>query len=89
MNKKREAPGTNGEHLDTCKRRKSVDSMRVNALKIPEYLTSTYPDYYLDIIRIGYRLRWRSDTWRTDRRVAEERSPGIRPATDDIRHNAP
>ena len=39
---------------------------------------------------IGYRLRWRSDTWRTDRGVAEVRSPGIRPATDDnIRHNAP
>ena len=41
-------------------------------------------------IRIGYRLRWRSDIWRTDRGVAEVRSPGIRPATDDdIRHNAP
>ena len=39
---------------------------------------------------IGYRLRWRSDIWRTDRGVAEVRSPGIRPATeDDIRHNAP
>ena len=39
---------------------------------------------------IGYRLRWRSDTWRTDRGVAEVRSPGIRPATEhDIRHNAP
>ena len=39
---------------------------------------------------IGYRPRWRSDTWRTDRGVAEVRSPGIRPATeDDIRHNAP
>ena len=38
----------------------------------------------------GYRLRWRSDIWRTDRGVAEVRSPGIRPATDDdIRHNAP
>ena len=41
-------------------------------------------------ISIGYRLRWRSDIWRTDRGVAEVRSPGIRPATeDDIRHNAP
>ena len=41
-------------------------------------------------IRIGYRLRWRSDIWRTDRGVAEVHSPGIRPATDDdIRHNAP
>ena len=41
-------------------------------------------------ICIGYRLRWRSDSWRTDRGVAEVRSPGIRPATDDdIRHNAP
>ena len=41
-------------------------------------------------ICIGYRLRWRSDIWRTDRGVAEVRSPGIRPATDDdIRHNAP
>ena len=41
-------------------------------------------------IRIGYRLRWRSDIWRTDRGVADVRSPGIRPATDDdIRHNAP
>ena len=42
-------------------------------------------------LRIGYyRLRWRSDIWRTDRGVAEVRSPGIRPATDDdIRHNAP
>ena len=30
-------------------------------------------------IRIGYRLRWRSDTWRTDRGGAV-RSPGIRPA---------
>ena len=39
---------------------------------------------------IGYRPRWRSDIWRTDRGVAEVRSPGIRPATeDDIRHNAP
>ena len=39
---------------------------------------------------IGYRRRWRSDIWRTDRGVAEVRSPGIRPATDDdIRHNAP
>ena len=39
---------------------------------------------------IGYRLRWRSDIWRTDRGVAEVCSPGIRPATDDdIRHNAP
>ena len=39
---------------------------------------------------IGYRLRWRSDIWRTDRGVAEVRSPDIRPATDDdIRHNAP
>ena len=38
----------------------------------------------------GYRPRWRSDIWRTDRGVAEVRSPGIRPATeDDIRHNAP
>ena len=42
------------------------------------------------LLRIGYRLRWRSDIWRTDRGVAEVRSPGIRPATDDdIRHNAP
>ena len=42
------------------------------------------------VLRIGYRLRWRSDIWRTDRGVAEVRSPGIRPATDDvIRHNAP
>ena len=41
-------------------------------------------------ICIGYRLRWRSDIWRTDRGVAEVRSPGVRPATeDDIRHNAP
>ena len=41
-------------------------------------------------LRIGHRLRWRSDIWRTDRGVAEIRSPGIRPATDDdIRHNAP
>ena len=39
---------------------------------------------------IGYRLRWRSDIWRTDRGVAEVRPPDIRPATDDdIRHNAP
>ena len=38
----------------------------------------------------GYRLRWRSDIWRTDRGVAEVRSPDIRPATEhDIRHNAP
>ena len=38
----------------------------------------------------GYRLRWRSDIWRTDRGVAKVRSPGIRPATEhDIRHNAP
>ena len=38
----------------------------------------------------GYCLRWRSDIWRTDRGVAEVRSPSIRPATDDdIRHNAP
>ena len=41
-------------------------------------------------ICIGYRPRWRSDIWRTDRGVAEVRSPDIRPATeDDIRHNAP
>ena len=39
---------------------------------------------------VGYRLRWRYDIWRTDRGVAEVRSPGIKPATDDdIRHNAP
>ena len=45
---------------------------------------------FLRLLRIGYRLRWRSDTWRTDRGVAEVRSPGIRPATEhDIRHNAP
>ena len=45
---------------------------------------STWP------LGIGYRLRWRSDIWRTDRGVVEVRSPGIRPATDDdIRHNAP
>ena len=44
----------------------------------------------LCLLRTGYRLRWRSDIWRTDRGVAEVRSPGIRPATDDdIRHNAP
>ena len=42
------------------------------------------------VVRIGYRPRWRSDIWRTDRGVAEVRSPDIRPATeDDIRHNAP
>ena len=42
------------------------------------------------MLRIGYRPRWRSDIWRTDRGVAEVRSPGIRPVTsDDIRHNAP
>ena len=29
------------------------------------------------MICIGYRLRWQSDTWRTDRGVAEVRSPGI------------
>ena len=41
-------------------------------------------------ISIGYRPRWRSDIWRTDRGVAEVRSPDIRPATeDDIRHDAP
>ena len=41
-------------------------------------------------LSIGYRLRWRSDIWRTDRGVAEVRSPDIRPATEyDIRHNAP
>ena len=41
-------------------------------------------------ISIGYPLRWRSDTWRTYRGVAEVRSPGIRPTTeDDTRHNAP
>ena len=46
--------------------------------------------YERDALCIGYRLRWRSDIWRTDRGVAEVRSPGIRPATDDdIRHNAP
>ena len=45
---------------------------------------------YMSALCIGYRLRWRSDIWRTDRGVAEVRSPGIRPATgDDIRHNAP
>ena len=39
-------------------------------------------------IRIGYRLRWRSDIWRTDRGAAEVRSPDIRPTTEDIiRHN--
>ena len=43
-----------------------------------------------DPLRKGYRLRWRSDIWRTDRGEAEVRSPGIRPATEhDIRHNAP
>ena len=45
---------------------------------------------YRPAVCIGYRPRWRSDIWRTDRGVAEVRSPGIRPATeDDIRHNAP
>ena len=44
----------------------------------------------VQLIRIGYCLRWRSDIWRMDRGVSEVRSPGIRPATeDDIRHNAP
>ena len=41
-------------------------------------------------VRYGYRLTWRSDTWRTDRCVGEIRSPDIKPATeDDVRRNAP
>ena len=40
-------------------------------------------------ICIGYRLRWRSDIWSTNRGAAEVGTPGIRPTTeDDIRHNA-
>ena len=38
---------------------------------------------------IGYRLRWRSDIWSTNRGAAEVGTPDIRPTTeDDIRHNA-
>ena len=51
---------------------------------------SLWNQWGLCTLRIRYRLRWRSDIWRTDRGVAEVRSPGIRPATEhDIRHNAP
>ena len=40
-------------------------------------------------LRIGYRLRWRSDIWSTNRGAAEVGTPDIRPSTeDDIRHNA-
>ena len=40
-------------------------------------------------ILIGYRLRWRSDIWSTNRGAAEVGTPDIRPTTeDDIRHNA-
>ena len=40
-------------------------------------------------LRIGYRLRWRSDIWSTNRGAAEVGTPDIRPTTeDDIRHNA-
>ena len=41
------------------------------------------------ILCIGYRLRWRSDIWSTNRGAAEVGTPDIRPTTeDDIRHNA-
>ena len=40
-------------------------------------------------LRIGYRLRWRSDIGSTNRGAAEVGTPDIRPTTeDDIRHNA-
>ena len=40
-------------------------------------------------LRIGYRLRKRSDIWSTNRGAAEVGTPDIRPTTeDDIRHNA-
>ena len=40
-------------------------------------------------LSIGYRLRWRSDIWSTNRGAAEVGTPDIRPTTeDDIRHNA-
>ena len=38
---------------------------------------------------IGYRLRWRSDIWSTNRGAAEVGTPDIRPTTeDDIRQIA-
>ena len=41
------------------------------------------------LVCIGYRLRWRSDIWSTNRGAAEVGTPDIRPTTeDDIRHNA-
>ena len=43
----------------------------------------------LQPVCIGYRLRWRSDIWSTNRGAAEVGTPDIRPTTeDDIRHNA-
>ena len=38
---------------------------------------------------VGYRLRWRSDIWNTNRGAAEVGAPDIRLTTEDvIRHNA-
>ena len=44
---------------------------------------------FLPFVRTGYRLRWRSDIWSTNRGAVEVGTPDIRPTTeDDIRHNA-
>ena len=48
-------------------------------------ISSSFPYFF----SIGYRLRWRSDIWSTNRGAAEVGTPDIRPTTeDDIRHNA-
>ena len=60
-------------------------SFRQNRPTASEY--STLSDIMQ--VRIGYRLRWRSDIWSTNRGAAEVGTPDIRPTTeDDIRHNA-
>ena len=41
------------------------------------------------LLCIGYRLRWRSDIWSTNRGAADVGTPDIRPTTEDkIRHIA-
>ena len=67
-------------------------SLPPNTVKdnIGELLVRETTEGGTELLCVGYRLRWWSDIWRTDRGIAEVRSPGIRPATeDDIRHNAP
>ena len=56
---------------------------------VKSYLHQRRPSFLKLCRSIGYRLRWRSDIWSTNRGAAEVGTPDIRPTTeDDIRHNA-